>query len=196
MVDDRAGVGAVVALTYATAIVAPERFARSRRCRRAFRADAAQVRFREIDTEWADQQERRFTWCAKLCSRRALSLITRTQRWSAQKAWGKALAKRARPEARHRRRRPQAGRAPASAVMTAPTSADPRRPPLRADRSRPHWFRRRAERCPPAGRGWGRLRIKSPAPSGSAGRVRDKDCSARTVGPYREAALRLPRREA
>lgn len=87
------GVGAVVALTYATAIDAPERFARSRDVGAHFGLTPRKYASGEIDrngriSKSGDHMVRQALFQA------ALSLITRTQRWSALKAWGMALAKR------------------------------------------------------------------------------------------------------
>lgn len=87
------GVGAVVALTYATAIDAPERFVHSRDVGAHFGLTPRKYRSGEIDrnggiSKSGDRMARQALFQA------ALSLITRTHRWSSLKAWGMALAKR------------------------------------------------------------------------------------------------------
>ena len=87
------GVGAVVALTYATAVDAPERFVHSRDVGAHFGLTPRKYASGEIDRNGAisksgDRMARQALFQA------ALSLITRTHRWSPLKAWGMALAKR------------------------------------------------------------------------------------------------------
>ena len=87
------GVGAVVALTYATAIDAPERFVHSRDVGAHFGLTPRKYASGEIDrnggiSKSGDRMARQALFQA------ALSLITRTHRWSSLKAWGMALAKR------------------------------------------------------------------------------------------------------
>ena len=87
------GVGPVVALTYATAVDVPERFSRSRDVGAHFGLTPRKYASGEIDRNGAvsksgDRLARQALYQA------ALSLLTRTHRWSALKAWGMALAKR------------------------------------------------------------------------------------------------------
>ena len=87
------GVGAVVALTYATAIDAPERFRHSRDVGAHFGLTPRKYGSGEIDrnggiSKSGDRMARQALFQA------ALSLLTRTHRWSPLKAWGVALAKR------------------------------------------------------------------------------------------------------
>ncbi len=87
------GVGPVVALTYATALDAPERFTRSRDVGAHFGLTPRKYASGEIDRNGAisksgDRMARQALFHA------ALSLLTRAHRWSPLKAWGMALAKR------------------------------------------------------------------------------------------------------
>ena len=87
------GVGAVVALTYATAVDAPERFAHSRDVGAHFGLTPRKYASGEIDrnggiSKSGDRMARQALFQA------ALSLLTRAHRWSPLKAWGVALAKR------------------------------------------------------------------------------------------------------
>lgn len=87
------GVGAVVALTYATAVDAPERFVHSRDVGAHFGLTPRKYASGEIDRNGAisksgDKMARQALFQA------ALSLLTRSHRWSPLKAWGMALARR------------------------------------------------------------------------------------------------------
>jgi transposase len=87
------GVGPVVALTYATALDAPDRFTRSRDVGAHFGLTPRKYASGEID------RNGRISKCGDRLARQALlqaalSLITRAHRWSPLKAWGMALAKR------------------------------------------------------------------------------------------------------
>lgn len=87
------GVGPVVALTYATALDAPERFTRSHDVGAHLGLTPRKYASGEIDRNGAisksgDRLARQALFQA------ALSLITRTHRWSPLKAWGMAVAKR------------------------------------------------------------------------------------------------------
>jgi transposase len=87
------GVGAVVALTYATAVAASERFVRSRDIGTHFGLTPRKYASGEIDRNGAISK------CGDGAARQALfqaalSLLTRTQRWSLLKAWSMALAQR------------------------------------------------------------------------------------------------------
>jgi transposase len=87
------GVGPVVALTYATALDAPERFTRSRDVGAHFGLTPRKYASGEIDRNGAisksgDRMARQALFHA------ALSLMTRAQRWSPLRAWGLVLAKR------------------------------------------------------------------------------------------------------
>ena len=87
------GVGPVVALTYATGIDDPARFARSRDMGPHFGLTPRKYASGEIDrngsiTKAGDGAVREALVHA------ALSLLTRERRWSTLKAWGMAVAKR------------------------------------------------------------------------------------------------------
>ena len=87
------GVGPVVALTYATGIDDPARFARSRDIGPHFGLTPRKYASGEIDrngsiTKAGDGAVREALVHA------ALSLLTRERRWSTLKAWGMAVAKR------------------------------------------------------------------------------------------------------
>jgi transposase len=87
------GVGAVTALTFATAIDDPARFARSRNVGAHLGLTPRKYASGEIDRNGAisksgDRLAREALFVA------AHTLLTRVTRWSALKAWGTAVAKR------------------------------------------------------------------------------------------------------
>lgn len=87
------GVGPLVALTFATAVDQPERFAHSRDVGAHFGLTPRKYASGEIDrngsiTKCGDSLARQALYQA------ALTLLTRAGRWSPLKAWGVALAKR------------------------------------------------------------------------------------------------------
>jgi transposase len=87
------GVGPVIALTYATAIDDPQRFSHSRDVGAHFGLTPRKYASGEIDrsgriSKCGDGMVRQALYQASLC------ILTRTQRWSALKAWGMAVAKR------------------------------------------------------------------------------------------------------
>jgi transposase len=87
------GVGPVIALTYATAIDDPGRFEHSRDVGAHFGLTPRKYASGEIDrsgriTKCGDGMVRQALYQAALC------ILTRTQKWSALKAWGMAVAKR------------------------------------------------------------------------------------------------------
>ena len=87
------GVGPVVALTYATAVDNPERFAQSRDVGAHFGLTPRKYASGEIDRNGAiSKSGDRMVRIALFQA--ALSLLTRSHRWSALKAWGMGLAKR------------------------------------------------------------------------------------------------------
>jgi transposase len=87
------GVGPVIALTYATAVDDPQRFRHSRDVGAHFGLIPRRYASGEIDrsgriSKCGDGMVRQALYQAALC------ILTRTQRWSALKAWGMAVAKR------------------------------------------------------------------------------------------------------
>ena len=87
------GVGPIVALTYATGIDDPARFAHSRDVGPHFGLTPRKYASGEIDrngsiTKAGDGAVR------EALVQAALSLLTRDQRWSALRSWGMAVAKR------------------------------------------------------------------------------------------------------
>jgi transposase len=83
----------VIALTYATAIDDPGRFEHSRDVGAHFGLTPRKYASGEIDrsgriTKCGDGMVRQALYQASLC------ILTRTQKWSALKAWGMAVAKR------------------------------------------------------------------------------------------------------
>src|ERR1700733_15990234 len=87
------GVGPIVALTYATGVDDPARFAHARDLGPHFGLTPRKYASGEIDrngsiTKAGDGAVR------KALVQAALTLLTRVQRWSALKAWGMAVAKR------------------------------------------------------------------------------------------------------
>lgn len=87
------GVGPVVALTYATAVDNPERFAKSRDVGAHFGLTPRKYASGEIDRNGAISKSG-YRMVRVALFQAALSLLTRSHRWSTLKAWGMALAKR------------------------------------------------------------------------------------------------------
>jgi transposase len=87
------GVGPVVALTYATGIDDPARFARSRDIGPHFGLTPRKYASGEIDRSGSITKARD-GGVREALVQAALALLTRVRRWSALKAWGMAVAKR------------------------------------------------------------------------------------------------------